>query len=51
MARRSHKIQREAVEEEAEGARERLMPGAEGAGVVDYGAMDREEEEERRGRR
>jgi CHASE1-domain containing sensor protein len=35
--RRSHKIMRENIEEEAEGARERLMPGA-SDGVQDYGS-------------
>jgi hypothetical protein len=48
VARRSHTIQREAVEEEAEGARERLMPGGEGGSG--YGGVGWEEEE-RRGRR
>jgi len=36
--RRSHKIQRENIEEEAEEAREVLMPSA--TGVTDYGAMN-----------
>ncbi|KAF1916453.1 major facilitator superfamily domain-containing protein [Ampelomyces quisqualis] len=36
--RRSHKIQRENIEEEAEEAREVLMPNA--TGVTDYGAMN-----------
>lgn len=38
--RRSHKILRDNVEEEAEEAREVLMPGAQGVGVSDYGAMN-----------
>jgi hypothetical protein len=39
--RRSHKILRDNIEEEAEEAREVLMPGANGngVGVNDYGAM------------
>lgn len=54
---RSHKIMRENIEEEAEEARERLMPGA-NVGVQDYGAITAKgssgagpnNEEERRGR-
>lgn len=54
---RSHKIMRENIEEEAEEARERLMPGV-SVGVRDYGAVttkssndaSRSGEEERRGR-
>ena len=49
VARKSHKIQREVVEEEAESARERLMPGAE-VEVADYGSMANGGEEVR-GRR
>lgn len=57
--KKSHKIHRENIEEEAEGAREVLMPGANGVGVSDYGAMANGSgngngaaaEEERRGRR
>jgi hypothetical protein len=37
--RRSHKILRDNIEEEAEEAREVLMPTA-GVGVSDYGAMN-----------
>jgi hypothetical protein len=38
--RRSHKILRDNIEDEAEEAREVLMPGAErGTGVADYGAI------------
>jgi hypothetical protein len=38
--KKSHKIIREGIEEEAEGAREVLMPGAaEGTGVRDYGTV------------
>ncbi|KAF2638824.1 MFS general substrate transporter [Massarina eburnea CBS 473.64] len=42
VARKSHKIHRENIEEEAEGARETLMPGANGIGmgVSDYGAIN-----------
>lgn len=54
--RRSHKIMRENIEEEAEEARERLMPGV-SVGVQDYGAVNGNgnetspgAEEERRGR-
>ena len=36
---KSHKIHRENIEEEAENARETLMPGANGVGVSDYGAI------------
>lgn len=54
---RSHKIMRENIEEEAEEASERLMPGV-SVGVQDYGAVtangangtSAEGEEERRGR-
>lgn len=52
---RSHKIMRENIEEEAEEARERLMPGA-NVGVQDYGAVTTNgsiaspDGEERRGR-
>lgn len=38
--RRSHKIMRENVEDEAEGAREQLMPGGEESDVRDYGAVN-----------
>jgi multisubunit Na+/H+ antiporter MnhC subunit len=39
--RRSHKILRDNIEDEAEEAREVLMPGADmGTGVSDYGAMN-----------
>jgi hypothetical protein len=38
--KKSHKIQRETIEEEAEGAREVLMPGANGVGVHDYGTLN-----------
>jgi CHASE1-domain containing sensor protein len=38
--KRSHKIQRESIEDEAEGAREVLMPGASGDGVQDYGTLN-----------
>jgi hypothetical protein len=39
--KKSHKIHRENIEEEAEGAREFLMPGAKGNGfgASDYGAV------------
>ena len=39
--KKSHKIHRENIEEEAESAREVLMPGAKGngIGVSDYGAI------------
>jgi hypothetical protein len=37
---KSHKILRDNVREEAEGARETLMPGAHGVGVADYGAIN-----------
>ncbi|KAH7406411.1 major facilitator superfamily domain-containing protein [Phaeosphaeria sp. MPI-PUGE-AT-0046c] len=37
--RKSHKILRENIEEQAEEAREVLMPNANGTGVNDYGAM------------
>jgi hypothetical protein len=53
--RRSHKIMRENIEEEAEDARERLMPGV-SVGVQDYGsvtangAASADAEQERRGR-
>jgi hypothetical protein len=40
VARRSHKILRENIEEEAEGARERLMPGAETPDAREYGAVN-----------
>jgi len=52
---RSHKIMRENIEEEAEEARERLMPGV-SVGVQDYGAVTTDgstagpDGEERRGR-
>lgn len=49
---RSHKIMRENIEEEAEEARERLMPGV-SVGVQDYGAVTTNTDsdgEERRGR-
>lgn len=54
---RSHKIMRENIEEEAEDARERLMPGV-SVGVQDYGAVNakgnngagHDDEDERRGR-
>jgi multisubunit Na+/H+ antiporter MnhC subunit len=60
--KKSHKIHRENIEEEAEGAREVLMPGAKGNGngARDYGAMGSSNgngsgspsgEEEQRGRR
>lgn len=48
VARKSHKIHRENIEEEAEGARERLMPGANVA-VTDYGSVNADEGQ--RGRR
>ncbi|CAI6334695.1 unnamed protein product [Periconia digitata] len=54
VARKSHKIHRENVEEEAEEAREVLMPGANDVGVTDYGTLNgsgRSEDEEQRGRR
>ncbi|PVH91901.1 MFS general substrate transporter [Periconia macrospinosa] len=54
VARKSHKIHRENIEEEAEGAREVLMPGANGVNITDYGAVNgnaRSGEEEQRGRR
>jgi len=52
IARKSHKIQRENIEEEAESARESLMPGVNGgARVADYGSMANGDEEENRGRR
>ncbi|KAJ4316672.1 hypothetical protein N0V94_005353 [Neodidymelliopsis sp. IMI 364377] len=53
--RRSHKIMRENIEEEAEDARERLMPGV-SVGIQDYGsvtangAASADAEQERRGR-
>jgi hypothetical protein len=52
--RKSHKIMRENIEEEAEEARERLMPGV-SVGVQDYGAVTAtgdgsSGDEERRGR-
>ncbi|KAF1930583.1 MFS general substrate transporter [Didymella exigua CBS 183.55] len=52
--RRSHKIMRENIEEEAEEARERLMPSV-SVGVQDYGALTANDngtsgDEERRGR-
>lgn len=37
--RKSHKILRENIEEQAEEAREVLMPNANGRNVSDYGAM------------
>jgi hypothetical protein len=49
VARRSHKIHRENIEDEAEGARERLMPGAD-VSVADYGGVSHGDAEER-GRR
>lgn len=54
VARKSHKIHRENVEDEAEGAREVLMPGANGVSVSDYGTTNgsgRSGEDETRGRR
>lgn len=50
VARKSGKIMREGIEEEAEGARERLMPGAD-ISVADYGAIPNGHMEETRGRR
>jgi hypothetical protein len=38
--RRSHKIMRDKIEDEAEGAREVLMPGAASTAVNDYGAIN-----------
>lgn len=38
--RKSHKIQRETIEEEAEEARETLMPDATGGGMNGYGSMN-----------
>jgi hypothetical protein len=38
--RRSHKILRENIEDEAEDARELLMPGADSSDVRDYGAVN-----------
>jgi hypothetical protein len=38
--RRSHKILREIIEDEAEGAREQLMPGGQDTDVRDYGALN-----------
>jgi MFS family permease len=50
--RRSHKILRDNIEEEAEEAREVLMPGAHGVSVSDYGAMGpASPTQENRGRR
>jgi hypothetical protein len=37
--KKSHSILRENIEDEAEEARETLMPGANGVGVTDYGAI------------
>jgi hypothetical protein len=37
--KKSHKILRDNIEEQAEEAREQLMPGANGVGVSDYGAI------------
>jgi len=37
--KKSHKILREGIEEEAEGAREVLMPGANGVGGQNYGTI------------
>ncbi|KAF1955094.1 MFS general substrate transporter [Byssothecium circinans] len=52
VARKSHRILRENVEEEAEGARERLMPGAnlngDAVSVGDYGAVGGGDERGRR---
>jgi CHASE1-domain containing sensor protein len=51
----SHRSQRESVEEEAEEARETLMPGASGSAVNGYGSMNGSgtvsPSEENRGRR
>ncbi|KAF9732428.1 hypothetical protein PMIN02_009659 [Paraphaeosphaeria minitans] len=49
VAKKSHKIDRENIEDEAEGARERLMPGAD-VSVADYGSVNHGDGEER-GRR
>jgi hypothetical protein len=53
--KKSHKIRRENVEEQAEEARETLMPGASGGAVNGYGSMNGSEtvgpSEENRGRR
>ena len=50
--KKSHKILREGIEEEAEGAREVLMPGANGVGVQDYGTLGGgSADEDSRGRR
>lgn len=38
--RKSHRILRENIEEEAQDAREVMMPGANGIGVSDYGAIN-----------
>jgi hypothetical protein len=38
--KKSHRIQRDSIEEEAEGAREVLMPGANAVGVQDYGTVN-----------
>jgi hypothetical protein len=38
--RRSHRILRESIEDEAEDAREVLMPGADGAAIGGYGAIN-----------
>lgn len=46
VAKKSGKIQREGIEEEAEAARERLMPGAD----TSYGSIPNGGQEERRGR-
>jgi hypothetical protein len=53
--KKSHRIQRENVEEEAEEARETLMPGVSGSAVNGYGSMNVSgtvsPREENRGRR
>jgi hypothetical protein len=51
--RKSRSIHRENIEEAAEGAREVLMPGANGWRGTEYGSLDTvaNGDEERRGRR
>jgi uncharacterized protein YneF (UPF0154 family) len=54
VSRRSHKILRENIEDEAERAREQLIPGGENPDVRDYGAVNGNASasgEEDRGRR
>jgi hypothetical protein len=40
VSRRSHKILRENIEDEAERAREQLIPGGENPDIRDYGAVN-----------